>query len=73
MERILTQREYPVLTFPQYKAVLMENGFAYINQFIRDQVRGQLKALGIPIGVVNLLLSHAERFMRRAQKSKQKD
>lgn len=67
------QREYPALTFPRYKAVLTENGFAYINQLIGDKVGGQLEALGIPIGVVNLLLSRAERLMRRAQKLKQED
>lgn len=64
-------REYQALGFLQYEHVLMDNGFAYINQLVEGQVRGQLEAVGIPVGVVNLLLSCAERLMRRTQKLKQ--
>lgn len=63
--------EYRYLNFPQYQAVLMDNGFLYVSQLIEEQVGLQLQNLGVGIGVVNLLLSRAKRVMRRAQKMKQ--
>jgi hypothetical protein len=65
--------EYPVLGFMQYEEVLTGNGFVYISQLVEEQVREQLRDLGICVGVVNLLLAHAERLMRRTQKLKRED
>ena len=64
--------EYPALRFPQYEEILAGNGFVYINQLVEEEeARGQLESIGIPMGVVNLLLSRAGRLMRRTQKLKQ--
>lgn len=64
-------REYKDLNFPQYEGVLMGNGFVYVGQLVEKRVRWQLQELGFGIGVINLLLSRAERVMRRAEKVKQ--
>ena len=63
--------EYRSLNFPLYQQILIDNGFAYVSQLVNEQVRQQLQDLGIAIGVVNLLVSRAERVMRRTQKMKQ--
>ena len=69
------EREFPDLNFGQYQGVLIANGFMYVSQLVDEPVRQQLGGLGINIGVINLLLSRAERVMRRTQKStiKQED
>lgn len=65
--------EYSALNFRQYGEVLLENGFAYVNQLVEEEVRQQLVDLGIPVGVINLLLSRAQRLIRRTEKLKQED
>lgn len=66
-------RECPELDFMQYEAVLIENGFVYVSQLVGEEVRRQLEHLGIRFGEMNLILSYAERIVRRTQKLKQED
>jgi len=65
--------EFEYLNFPQYEGVLMENGFVYVSQLVEERVRQQLQDLGLGVGVVNSLLSRAERVIRRTQKLKRED
>lgn len=66
--------EFPLLDLARYELGLAENGFFYVNQLVGEEVRHQLQnGLGIPVGVVNQLLSRTTRVMRRTEKSKQKE
>lgn len=63
--------EYPDLRFPDYEDVLIDNGFMYVTQLVGGEVREQLRGIGISIGVVNLLMSHAERLVCHTRGLKQ--
>jgi len=57
------EREYPNLGFTRYEEVLMGNGFAYVSQFVEEEVRQQLEILesdwGDQFAVVTCKADHA--------------
>lgn len=62
---------FPLLNIHQHEHVLVGNGFLHVNQLVGGEVGRQLQdVLGIPLGVVIRLQTHAVRLMHRTQKSK---
>jgi hypothetical protein len=60
----------PLLNMPQYEAVLIEHGIAYVNNAVGISDHWFVDVIGMPIGVMRSFFDVTRRFIQRARKGK---
>ncbi|KAJ8582876.1 hypothetical protein M405DRAFT_846184 [Rhizopogon salebrosus TDB-379] len=60
----------PLLNMPQYEAVLIEHGIAYVNNAVGIPHHWFVDVIGMPLGVMRSFFDVTRRFIQRARKGK---
>jgi len=60
----------PLLNMPQYEAVLIEHGIAYVNNAVGISDRWFVDVVGMPIGVMHSFFDLTRRSIQQARKGK---
>jgi hypothetical protein len=63
----------PLLDMPQYEAVLVEHGIAYVNNVVGIYDHWFIDVIHVPIGVIRSFFNVTRRLIRRARESKDPD
>ena len=63
----------PLLDMPQYEAVLVEHGIAYVNNVVGIYDHWFIDVIHMPISVIRSFFNVTRRLIRRARESKDPD